>query len=426
MSGHNSTGQPQGMPGVGPLSNSAASSSSAQGSQTQGTQASGQGATLPPSQQNQQGQQDGGNGNAGVPGSTEQQVAVLMEQFTLFLQNANQATAANAGDAGAASSASTTTPPSNPFSAKSLRRLPPIDPAADTSAFRYDVPKECLTAYSEGHYIPFNCLTDESLEYYAAHPPTSSRKLLPDSSVDSNEHYNFDSSAEGSLDVAKYDQAVRNFLRIVLKVTPDEVPNWKTHFDYLQTYHRREVYHPALLQYCIWRRQKRMGSGIDVGKIDESALMRYITQLEMTQYVAANSPSSFPSAPTSFPRYNPYPTTVASRGSGFRGRGSFRGRGRGAGHSHAESSNKPKGVQPCLICAATDHWAQDCTATTQANGRPVYATRSSDGTLRDPNGKVFCWKFNNNSCSFSAEQCYRNHTCTGCGSPSHARADRRC
>ncbi|KAJ7728715.1 hypothetical protein B0H16DRAFT_1734482 [Mycena metata] len=187
-----------------------------------------------------------------------------------------------------ASTASVPPAPANPpnaFSTKALRQLPPIDSTIDMDNLVTSIPSAFLTAYNECQYIPFDYLTENKLRYFALNPPRTVRKISLEAGTTSNEVFDFSTEDETSMSIPEYDEAARNFLRVVEMVTPTCLPLWATHFKFIQTYTRRIFYHPALLKYCIAKRQQNMAVGEDPSQVQRPLLLQLCSEVDLKALV---------------------------------------------------------------------------------------------------------------------------------------------
>jgi hypothetical protein len=338
----------------------------------------------------------------------------------------------------------TNTAPLHPFSAKALKTLPPIDPNIDFSQLTSNIPLTFLTAYSERHYIPFTHLTEERLTYYALHPPDTSRKISFEDGTAGSETFHLQDNEEVNMPIPEYDEAARNFLRIVEIVTPARLALWETHFNFIKNYTRRIYYHTALVKYCITKRTQNLAVGEDPSVVRKDLLLNLCSQHDIdVRFQNHDTTRTFVGNVNH--RYEPYSRGAGSstrgRGRGgrnthmvtmpMRGTGNHRGSdhgwgNRGRGHSFRPSDPQAStSTQTCMVCGETGHWANNCQATSQFNGKPLHISRASKGELRDPGGNAVCFHFNRGTCS-AGPSCSRVHTCAGCGASDHTRSDRRC
>ncbi|KAJ7439836.1 hypothetical protein FB451DRAFT_1191911 [Mycena latifolia] len=184
------------------------------------------------------------------------------------------------------------------------------------------IPPAFLAAYNKRQYIPFNYLTEEKLRHFAIHPPKIVRKISFEAGTMSNKVFDFIAEGETSISIPEYDEATRNFLRIVETVTPARTALWKTHFNFIQTYSRRIHYHEALVKYCITKRQN-LAVGEDPSSICTQLLQQLCNEHDLKVLVKSHAPVTATTAhyEGSSHGFHPYGRGAPPRGGFMCGRG---------------------------------------------------------------------------------------------------------
>jgi len=213
--------------------------------------------------------------------------------------------------------------------------------------------------------------------------------------------------------------AVNRFLDLLDVHFPEDAAVWRSF--YSENFFGGKVPDErwqTMLEYdCALRREMLPGHG-DVPDMDyihfmalaeSNALAKARKSLlaEATKEATKLVESRFPSLPSRH--------TQASSRDQNGGQSLFQG-----GQREAAAKTKSERPKKCFACGESGHWADDCKAVSQKNGRDILIKRNLGGKWVLPNGKdKFCFSFNGETRCRKSPCTNGTHLCTLCGLADH-------
>jgi Zinc knuckle len=257
--------------------------------------------------------------------------------------------------------------------------------------------------------MPLVYLTDEFCNSPNASLTSCTGGVLNHSQIDSFVQ-------ESDLSYRAWELAINRFLDLLDLRFPDDAAVWRAF--YSENYFGGKIPEDrwqVMLEYdCVLRREMLPGQGHipDMEFIHYMALAEGNALTKARQAILAEATKIVESRISSLPSRHSQGSSRDPEG----GQSSFQGGQREVAAKTAKSERAKK----CFACGESGHWASDCRAVTQKNGRDILIRRGANGKWVLPNGKdKFCFTFNGEGRCKKSPCNYGTHLCTLCGLADH-------